>query len=86
MKSVKIVRYGEASKDKVNVIWWENFDKSRHWISLPLEWYTKGGHPVDALRKFVPDFIVSAHTEFEHLERMYRVPTSGQCEGRFENG
>lgn len=81
MNTVALVRFGEAQKDKLNVIYWETFDGAKHFITLDLEWYNKTKkHPIDAIRKYVSHVSISAYTNIEWLERMYHIPERGVCE------
>ena len=78
--AVMVLRYGEATRDGVNVIYWETFNGTKHFITLDENWYEKHTHPIDAMRQYAPTFSVSAYTHIEYLERMYTIPRRGSCE------
>jgi hypothetical protein len=73
-QSVKAVRYAEATYDGVQVVYFQTFAGTRHYITLPLDWYENGRLPADAMRLFCPNFPVSMYTEFVYMDRMYNIP------------
>lgn len=85
MESVRHVQYASVHEENCHVIWWETWHGGIHWLTLPIEWYNEGGHPIDAIRQYAPGFEVSAYTHFENMERMYSLPRKGICEGRYEH-
>lgn len=80
MDSVEFVRYGEATKDNLNVIFWKTWRNQKAYITLTMEWYMETGlHPLDAMRLYVkqdrlPGNGITGYTPFEYMPRMYTIP------------
>lgn len=83
LSSVKLIRWAEATDDGVNVVYWETFAGTKHYITLSLDWYADNRLATDAMRLYCPGFPISQYTDAQREDRMYTIPgPKVKCENR----